>query len=249
MASKAQPLIYLPETDSTNRYLQVSLDSEMLTDGTVVWTDFQTAGRGQPGNSWESEKGKNLLFSLLYYPEQLPANQPFIIAELAALSVRRTLEQFISGVSVKWPNDIYRDDQKICGILIENTISSGQISRSVIGIGLNLNQERFCSEAPNPVSLKQLTGETYDRRAFLKELCTTFQTLRLQLEAGGAAAIHDEYTQSLYRKTGFHRYRDAAGDFEAQIHHIELSGHLVLARRDGTLSKYAFKEVSCLINN
>jgi len=246
MMYKDRNLIHISETESTNQYLQILAQSEKLADETVVLTDIQTAGRGQMGNAWESEPYKNLTFSILYYPKQLPANQPFVIAELAALCVKRTLDKYVSNIKVKWPNDIYWNDKKICGILIENSLSEGFISQSVIGAGVNLNQEKFVSNATNPVSLKQITGKTYDRLEVLKVLQATFHEIRKLLELNGSACVHREYEESLYRLGDYHLYRDKNGDFEARIHHVELSGYLVLERRNGEFSKYAFKEVSYL---
>lgn len=246
MIYKAGNLIHISETESTNHYLQILAQSEKLADETVVLTDIQTAGRGQMGNAWESEPYKNLTFSILYYPKQLPANQPFVIAELAALCVKRTLDKYVSNIKVKWPNDIYWNDKKICGILIENSLSEGLISQSVIGAGVNLNQEKFVSNATNPVSLRQITGKTYDRLEVLKVLQATFHEIRKLLELNGSACVHREYEESLYRLGDYHLYRDKNGDFEARIHHVELSGYLVLERRNGEFSKYAFKEVSYL---
>lgn len=237
-------LIHITETESTNQYLQMLTLSEKLTDETVLLTDIQTAGRGQLGNSWESEPCKNLTFSILCYPKQLPANQPFIIAELAALCVKRILDKYVSGITVKWPNDIYWKDKKICGILIENFLSEGLINQSIIGIGVNLNQEKFMSNAYNPVSLRQITGETYDRLEVLNALTTSFHEIRKHFESGGLASIHCAYMDSLYRSGGYFLYRDENGEFEARIHHVELSGYLVLERRNGELSQYAFKEVT-----
>ena len=160
-------LIHLAETDSTNRHLQRLLQADAaLADETVAIADFQTSGRGQIGNVWESEAGQNLTFSLLYKPQHLPANQPFRIAQIAALSVKKTLDKYVSGITVKWPNDIYRRNLKICGMLIENTLSGGFITHSIIGIGLNINQTVFRSDAPNPVSLSQITGEKYDCKQY-----------------------------------------------------------------------------------
>lgn len=241
--------IHIEETESTNNYLQKLTASEELADETIVLADFQTAGRGQSGNSWESESGKNITFSILFYPKQLPANQPFIIAEIAALFIKRTLDKFVSGITVKWPNDIYWEDRKICGILVENILSGGLIRNSVIGAGVNLNQEVFCSNAVNPISLKQITGKAYDRLEVLAMLRLSFHEIRSQLETKGAGFIHHEYTNSLYRREGFYPYRDKNGEFKASIHHIELSGHLVLERENGDLSEYAFKEVSFLIDD
>lgn len=244
MVYKDDQLIYIPETDSTNNYLQQLNQTQTLADETIVWTGFQTSGRGQTGNSWESESGKNLMFSLFFYPKQLPASQPFVIAELAALCVKRTLDRLVPGVTIKWPNDVYWNDRKICGILIENQLAGGLISHSIIGIGINLNQDMFYGNALNPVSLKQITGYSYDRLEILEQLRSDFHEIREQSEIDGRETIHREYMQSLYRGNGFYLFSDKDGNFEARIHHVELSGHLVLERKNGALSTYAFKEVA-----
>ncbi|MDR0348971.1 MAG: biotin--[acetyl-CoA-carboxylase] ligase [Tannerella sp.] len=246
MICRNNNLIHLSETESTNSYLQLLARLEDLADETVVLTDFQTAGRGQSGNSWESENGKNLTFSILFYPKQLPANQPFVIAELAALFIKRILDEIVSGITVKWPNDIYWQDRKICGILVENMLAGGLIRKSIIGAGINLNQEIFHGNAVNPVSLKQITGKTYNRLELLEKLRISFHKIRNQLETQGIGFIHHTYTNSLYRLKGLHSFSDKNGNFKARIHHIELSGHLVLKRENGNLSKYAFKEVTCI---
>ncbi|MDR0768812.1 MAG: biotin--[acetyl-CoA-carboxylase] ligase [Dysgonamonadaceae bacterium] len=245
---KLPGMIRLPETESTSRYLeQLAGAGGDVADETLVVADFQTAGRGQPGNSWESEAGKNLTFSLLLYPKNLRAGRSFLIAELASLSVRHLLDGYIRGVTVKWPNDIYWRDRKICGILIENVLSGKRIVRSIIGIGLNVNQDTFLSDASAPVSLKQITGRSHDRIRLLEEFRAGFHRLRQRLESGAHVdELHREYMSALYRREGYFAYRDRNGCFEARIHHIEPSGHLILARKDGTLSRYTFKEVACL---
>jgi BirA family biotin operon repressor/biotin-[acetyl-CoA-carboxylase] ligase len=240
---KTPGLIHLQETESTNRYLRQLSDAETLPGESVVVADFQTAGQGQPGNSWESEAGKNLTCSLLVYPPSRSAGQPFVIAEMAALSVKRTLDMYATDITVKWPNDLYRHNRKIGGILIENEWSGSRMVRSIIGIGINLNQQTFRSDAPNPVSLTQITGLTHDPMEILDRLRQAFHRLNRQLETEGPEVIHREYAAALYRREGFHPYRDAGGCFEACIHRIEPSGHLILKRRDGTLARYAFKEV------
>jgi BirA family biotin operon repressor/biotin-[acetyl-CoA-carboxylase] ligase len=240
-------MICLRESESTNRYLEQLAGAGEMADETLVAADFQTAGRGQTGNSWESEAVKNLTFSLLLYPKNLRANQSFRIVELASLSVARLLNAYIRDVTVKWPNDIYWQDRKICGILIENVLSGHLIVRSIIGIGMNINQETFLSDAPVPVSLKQITGCTYGRMQLLEAFRTGFHRLRQQFESEvHVDEIHREYLSLLYRREGYFAYRDRHGCFEARIHHIEPSGHLILARRDGTFSRYAFKEVACV---
>ena len=236
-------IIHLPETESTNLSLRCMSRDGNLPNTSIVWADFQTKGRGQAGNSWESESGRNLLCSILYYPASLSAGQPFVVAELASLSAKYTLDRYVSDISIKWPNDIYWKDKKMGGLLIENEIAGDRIVRSIIGIGINLNQSEFKSGAPNPVSLTQITGCTCDRMDILKQLHANFRKLVGEFDAGCFELLHQNYCAALYGRDGFYPYTDSDGCFEASIHTIEPSGHLLLKRRDGTLSRYAFKEV------
>ena len=242
---KIKPLlIYLPETDSTNKYLRMIAESEKPASGSIVLADFQSEGRGISGSSWESEAGKNLTFSVLYYPQNLPAHRPFVIAEMASLSVKYTLDNYFQDVTVKWPNDIYYGDNKITGMLIENTVYQGSITQSIIGIGINVNQTVFHSDAPNAISMAQIAGLAFDRLAIMNDFRQIFDEQSMRLDNQHYAAIHDDYLNVLYRKTGFHSFQYKQGVFEASIIDIEPTGHLVLERKDGYISCYAFKEVS-----
>ena len=243
---KEPQIIHLPETESTNQSLRLLSDAESLPNQSILWTDYQTKGRGQAGNSWESESGMNLLCSILFYPDRLPANRSFSILELASLSVKYTLDKYVPGISIKWPNDIYWENRKICGILIENDLSGDMVSRSIIGIGINLNQAEFKSEASNPVSLRSITGHIYDRRKILEQLRAEFEWLVQELGKKATDSLHQRYCAALYRRDGFYPYQDAEGCFEARIHAIEPSGRLILERKDGRLSCYDFKEVAYL---
>lgn len=153
-------LIHLPSVTSTSTYLQDLLHTQPdLEEWTIVCSDFQTAGRGQKGNSWESADGQNLLFSILLRPTFLPAQSQFLLSETISLSIAEVLNQWHEGFCIKWPNDIYHDDRKVAGILIETSIMGKQITQCTIGIGININQTDFESEAPNPVSLRTLIYE------------------------------------------------------------------------------------------
>lgn len=240
-------IIHLPEARSTNSSLREWLALERLPEGSVLVADNQVAGRGQIGNSWESEPGKNLTFSLVLYPDCLPANQQFFISEIASLSVKETLDAYVGDVSVKWPNDIYWKDRKICGMLIENDLAGFYLYSSIIGIGINVNQADFRSKAPNPVSLRQITGKEYDKEEILGHFLSLFYDYYLALLQEQYGLIRERYRSALYRSAGYHPYRDEQGAFEARIHHIEPTGHLVLQLRDGSLRRYAFKEVSYLL--
>lgn len=248
--------IHLPQVDSTNNFVRemVAADGNSGCESacpnsgmTVVTTDMQTAGRGQTGNTWESERGKNLLFSLLCHPTFMRPSQQFALSECIALAVRKALSLYVEGVEVKWPNDIYVDNRKISGTLIECDLMGRSISKCVIGTGININQEVFRSDAPNPVSLKQLTGKDYDREEILSDVIREFRILYERLKKGEAADIHEEYKRHLFRRCGMHRYADVRGEFMAEIADVEPTGHLLLRFEGGNVIRYEFKEVRAII--
>lgn len=239
-------LIHVSETNSTNQLIRTIAATDQLYSGSVVLADYQTAGRGLSSNSWESEAGKNLTFSLFFSPVAVPSNHPFVISEMASLSVKYTLDKYLPDVAVKWPNDVYCGDKKITGILIENTLFQGKITHSIIGIGINVNQMNFLSDAPNPVSMSQIAGTSFDRMIIMDEFRQAFTIQSKRLNQGQFDAIHKDYLNAIYRKNGFHYYKDTQGVFEATFHNIEPTGHLVLERRNGCLSCYGYKEVGFL---
>ncbi|MBQ1611234.1 MAG: biotin--[Muribaculaceae bacterium] len=240
--------IGLEEAKSTNTYLLEHAPS--LPDRTVVYTYRQTAGRGQKGNSWESEPGMNLAFSLLLKLPPMEVRKQFYISEAVSVAICDFLSQFADGFKVKWPNDIYHHDSKICGILIENSLDGKQIAHSVIGVGININQTRFVSDAPNPVSLKQITDNDYDLDQLLHDVCQRMSDLCL-LEPDTLDALHNRYMRSLYRNDGrLYPWQLPDGTIiEAAIDHVATDGMLTLRHADGSLHNYAFKEVKHIINN
>lgn len=237
-------VIRVAETRSTNSLVRELIQKGTLQEGSVVLADFQTAGRGQLGNVWESERGKNLTFSLALDPKGLPVNQQFLISQIAALSVKEALEAYTEGIAIKWPNDVYWHDRKICGMLIENDLCGHSILYSIIGIGINVNQGVFKGDAPNPVSLAQILGHEVDREEVLQRFVRCFTANRQLLLAGDRVRIREHYFAALYRREGFFPFADADGTFEASIHDIEPTGHLQLRLQDGSIRRYAFKEVT-----
>ena len=244
--------INLPTVDSTNSFVRAMLQEEgtghvvsanALPGFTLVVADDQTKGRGQQGNAWETEKGKNLTFSLLCHPDFILASRQWLLSQCMAVAIQQALSQFVEGVEVKWPNDIYIGDQKISGTLIECDLLGKHISNCIIGVGININQTVFRSEAPNPTSLQLLTGKEYDREEVLSALLQHFQYFYSQLQEGQEDTIRQLYRQHLYRREGFHRYRDARGEFMAAIDDIEPTGHLRLRFEDGKVVRYELKEV------
>ena len=230
-------VIHIEETDSTNRWLKETQLPEKA-ENLLVVTEFQTAGKGCGTNAWESERGKNLTFSMLIHPEALPANQQFCITEIVSVAL---CEAIGVEASIKWPNDIYVGDKKICGILIENCLQGSVIKDCIIGIGLNVNQTVFRSDAPNPVSLCQLLGHEVDRAQLLKTFLKRFEAV-WQRETVGA-----DYRRRLYRREGWYAYEDAQGRFEARLAGVSEDGHLLLEDRQGCQRTYAFKEVQFIV--
>ncbi len=229
--------VHLQETDSTNRWLR-----EHATEGIrAVWADYQTHGRGQGGNHWESERGQNLTCSVLLQPADIPAHAQFRISMAVALAVVDALKPYAGEeLSVKWPNDIYWRDRKLAGILIENRLQGNRIEESIVGIGINVNQRQFRSDAPNPVSLWQITGRETPREDLLEDLLQ-----RIPVYLG--QDLKARYMQALYRREGLHPYRDCQGTFQASVADVEDDGHLVLQDSQGHQRRYAFKEVAFVI--
>lgn len=233
-------IIHLTNITSTNDYL-LSLKSQ---EDIVAVSDYQTSGKGMGTNRWESEPGKNLLFSILIHPTWIPVNQQYLLSMAEAIALCDTLREVTDDITIKWPNDIYWKDKKISGTRIDVNLSGGILADMVIGTGINVNQTEFLSDAPNPVSLKQITGREHDREALLKDILKRFQPLQQMLKDGGTEEIVRLYHERLYRKEGIHGYKDANGTFMAAIDYVEPSGILHLTLEDGTKREYMFKEVA-----
>lgn len=244
-------IIHIAEASSTNSFLREWSSNYPEANETAVFADTQTSGRGQRGNSWESEPGKNVTMSLLLKPQSVAADQQFILSQIVSLAIADTLSEHTEEISIKWPNDIYYQDKKICGILIENDITEDTISRSIIGIGLNVNQQQFRSDAPNPISLSQITGKSHDLEEIVSDIASGIVHNYHLLRSGGESLhnFQEKYTRLLYRKSGFHSFATIKGVFKARIHHIEPSGLLVLEREDtADIEKFAFKEVKFVMD-
>lgn len=223
-----------------------------LGDRTMVVAHNQESGRGQRGNSWESEPGKNLTVTMLYRPkadmDPRPLDeQQFRISEATALGVADTLEAYGLKAMVKWSNDVYVGDRKISGILIEHTIIGNRLDNSRIGIGLNVNQHKFVSDAPNPVSMYQLLDEELP---LARVLDTLSEKLEQRLEQD-ADTLHADYMARLWRKDGqYYGFRMREGErteFQASIRDVRRNGPLVLLMADGVETAFYFKEVEFIL--
>lgn len=215
-------------------------------EGTLLLTaDYQTAGRGQRGTGWEAAPRENLLFGFRLHPRFLRADRQFALSEALALAIVEALLPFSPDFTVKWPNDIYWRDRKVCGMLLTHTLEGSTIATTITGVGLNCNQSTFRSDAPNPVSLLQILGREVNRSAILADILHRFDdTLEKLRNSEDSEAVHARYLKVLYRRKGFHPFRDATGSFDAAIDTISPRGMLTLRLQDGSRRTYAFKEVA-----
>lgn len=236
--------LYLNETTSTNSFLRESLRQKTLPEGFVVFTDFQTAGKGQTENSWESEKGKNLLFSILLYPHQISIEEQFILSQIVSIALIKVLSEYCEQVKIKWPNDIYVNDKKLAGILIENSLQGAQIKSTIIGIGLNVNQTDFKSDAPNPVSLRLLNNKSYNRKVILEKIIDNILHIYSEMDKD---IIRENYFTNLYRNDGFYAFRRGNKVFNARIKNVLPNGKLILSLENESTKAFYFKEVEFII--
>lgn len=216
---------------------------------TIIVAESQTAGRGQRGNSWESAPKQNLTFSLMITPLCLEAEKQFYISKVASLAVVATLNTLKIEAQIKWPNDIYVGDKKIAGILIENDLTSrGIIGNSIIGIGLNVNQTKFVSDAPNPISIASILNTQVDRTLVIEEFAHQFSRFYTQLVEHHLDAIDINYLSLLYRLGVPAEYTDKEGTFTGIITSVAPTGELTIKNIETNLSKqYLFKEVAFVI--
>ena len=250
--------MYIKRTYSTSTLLREQY-SDALPHFYTIRTDYQTAGRGQAGNSWESEAGKNLLFSTLLRYEGIHAAQQWRLSMLVAVALWDTLANYLPKecLAIKWPNDIYFGDKKLVGILIENSLSGQYVGHSIVGIGVNVNQTKWLSNAPNPISMKEITGEEYDVEALMNEWISSMKSWELRT----TEEIKTAYVQHLYRRDGWHMYverevsivptaiakKGIEGSFLAEIRNITEQGELVLRLQNNEEKTYHFKQIRFVI--
>ena len=253
----AENIQWFDTIDSTNTRL-VSLHSE-LPDRTVYAARFQTAGRGQQGNRWESRAGENLMFSILLKPAFLPASDQFLLSQIVALGLVEYLQTQGLTATVKWPNDIYVGDRKICGTLIETGLAGKQVSWAVAGIGLNVNQREFNPALPNPTSMALETGGSFDAEAELPALLQHILNRYDRIDSPYARNGYDaQYLEHLYRRGEWRTFEELQPNeipaehrsglrIEARILGIDPEARLLLEHRDGTLRSYGFKEIKYVL--
>ena len=240
-------IIRLPETDSTNDYAIRLLSQNRPGEGCVIITDHQTKGKGLDANTWESEKGMNLTFSLILYPE-FSASQQFLLNKGISLGIYDFLSAELpeSEISIKWPNDIYCGDKKICGILIQNSLIADRFDYVVVGIGLNVNQTQFRSKAPNPVSMKILSGIDFNLQEMLEKLLHTildrYSQVRFKPEK-----IEKDFQKVLYRMLEWHEYEVKGTVVRARITGTNTYGQLTLETETNPIVICDLKEVKFML--
>ncbi len=238
-------IIRLDDIGSTNDYL-LDLASEHPDREVVAVSRHQTDGKGMGTNRWESEKGANILYSMLLHPRWLPVSLQYLLSMAQAVAICEVLSEYTADITIKWPNDIYWRDKKISGTRIDTNIKGGKLGDMVIGTGININQQHFLSDAPNPVSLYQITGKTHDLDVILDKIISAFERYRDLLHNGAHDTIIRLYHDNLYRKEGLHRYADDKGTFMARLVDVLPNGIMRLQRENGVISEYMFKEVQFL---
>lgn len=259
-------MLELDEVTSTNDFLRgyrpVGSEPRIV----LVTAEFQTAGRGAGENRWESNRGENLMFSILVHPRHIPVGRVFVLSEIIALSVRQAVDDLLythlspltPHPQIKWPNDIYYGDRKVCGMLIENDFCGTKVENCVIGVGVNVNQKVFqfdrtkkdgLRRIAEPISIAEIAGHEVERRFVLENIMEHFTRYYEWTEQGRADELHQLYLDHLYRRGEMCGFRDADGFFEGVITDVEPTGHLIVSDVPGdkAVRRYAFKEVEYVI--
>ena len=239
-----QKLIYVPECHSTNSLLNELNDQSQLPEGTVLITNRQIAGRGQRGNSWETEPGMNLTFSILLRPRFLEAKDQFQLNMAVSIAIGDALKSITAlPIKLKWPNDIMIGDKKIGGILLESQLQGTSLSCSIVGIGVNVNQENFSH--PGAASLYSFTAIAADLESLLQRLLESLEHAYLDLRAGKASALKQRYLASLYKFKEPHQFESSGEKFTGSIHDVDENGRLCVKSGEST-RLFSFREVKFL---
>lgn len=244
-----QNSIHLKSVDSTNSYAIELLRQIKVSEGTIIYTFDQEKGRGQRGNRWESEPNKNVALSLILYPTFLNAEKQFLLTKMCSVALSDLMAELVGfadkpqQISIKWPNDIYVNDKKIAGILIENNLRDNTIQSTVIGVGLNVNQLKFYS-TKNATSLKQIADSAFDLMQVLERLCKFMEARYLQLKGSKFEQIDSDYFDRLYRLNFWAMYRSNELLFEGKIIGVSAAGKLRIELRTGEVKAFDLKEIT-----
>lgn len=242
----------LDVVDSTNRYLRDEAVNLWVEGKEIVAVTarHQTEGRGQRGNVWSSNDGENLLLSMLVRPgNSLEVANQFLLSQAVAVSLHAAMKCYGIETRLKWPNDIYVGNRKLAGILVELDYSGAFVDQAIVGIGLNVNQTEFPPMDRVPVSMKMLLGGDVSVEDVMRDVLCNFSHYYSEMRWGCKEAISAEYRELLLGLGEQRKYVDADGAFMAVVEGVDPAGHLLLRRSDGTLSRYAFKEVEQPMND
>jgi len=242
-------LFFCENLPSTNSYAASLLKNEDIPEGAIVYTDYQSSGRGQAGNKWESEENKNLLISLILFPSMINPAEQFLLSMVISLGICDFLQRYTDAISIKWPNDIYVKDDKIAGILMENSIMGDIIEHTIAGVGININQVKFLSDAPNPVSLATITGMEYDLSECLGHLASDLDKRYKDLISGDYDCIKSDYVSQLYWQRQWRHFRDMTGIFTGCISGVGEAGRLQVELKNGKVNEYSFKEIEFIADD
>lgn len=236
--------IHFDEIHSTNVYASELISKTSPSEGTCIITDFQTAGRGQIGRYWHSERGKNLLISYIYYPVKLKVDDQFLLNIISGLAVYDVVAHYTNNVTIKWPNDIYVADKKIAGILVQNTLRADRIKSTIIGIGLNVNETEFPSELPNPTSLSLCTNESLKIDEIYSTLSKRLEFHYLKMKSGHYSELITNYHKLLYKMDIISSFLDKDGLYiQGYIRSVNREGNLVIETLKGETRSFAFREL------
>lgn len=232
--------------DSTNDYALDLYSKNRPVEGTIILADFQTAGRGQFGRTWEAQRAENLTLSLVLYPKFIRADQQFLLNQALSLGVLDFLRVFpLQDVSLKWPNDLYIGNRKVGGILIQNVLRGMHLEAAVIGIGLNINQTEFGDHLERATSIRLETGQAYERLDLLAQLVKTLEVRYLALRAGRTEQLQLDYLKNLKFFNKWQTYQDQSGlEFQGKIVGVKPDGKLEIELSNKERRSFVFQEIS-----
>ncbi len=232
--------------ESTNGFAAESLQSSNPANGTVILADYQTKGKGQAENVWIGEKGRNLAFTIIYYPNGLDAGRQFNLSMALSAGIYDFLHAELAGIKIKWPNDIYATNKKIAGILIENGVQGNRLVSSLLGVGLNVNQELFPDFEVEPTSMKLEKKLEYDREQVLRGVLGSIGKWLDILHLGNTTLIKEKYEKCLYLYKRWAEFSTGGSTFTAMINGVNEYGQLVLVKKDSSTAFFNFKEIRFL---
>jgi len=243
----SQKINWTEECNSTNDLAREFLNNNECNDVVVFAAHKQISGRGQGSNKWCSDDYKNITCSIIIKPENILMHEQFYISMITSLAARDYLLSYNITSSIKWPNDIYVSDKKIGGILIEHNIIGTNVTNSIIGIGLNINQSTFPSSIPNPTSLYNELKNSFNINEELSIFLSFFNNWLVQLNSGEKDMIYNEYLKSLF---GFNKWRNFKTNnkvFIGKIINVETTGEIKITDKNNNTNGYFFKEIEFII--